>query len=198
MKISFGHTSFWTDSILNLCFKQSVHLFFIITLILFTTSCTKSPDPDVTDLIKVRTPTFTGLTSRNFTSASTTFTLAGECDPISRGLDWSRDGTTWTQFATDCASGTFSTNITLTSGQSHIRVRAKGKFSNSASASAHVRFLLPPTEPSVEFVQSSASDNSDNVGRGVQSSMNLVTDGIVITGPTKTVTTSVPGAVYGQ
>ncbi len=162
------------------------------------TACVGSPGPNVQDLIKIKAPTFNGASSKAFTTPSQVFTLSGNCDPLSRGIEYAKDTGSFTLVQNDCVSGTFSIPLTLTEGKTQISVRAKGKFSYSDSAVASIRFVLPPTAPYATMVQSSASDNSDLNGRGTQNTIGLNMTGESSSSSANRMEFNLPGVVYGQ
>jgi len=178
-------------------FNPCLHFSFAILLVLFTSACTKSPPPAVSDLVKIGAPNFAGANTKNFTSATQSILISGNCDKLSTELDYSEDGGAWTKFASNCTAGTFSVTVPLPAGMTHVSFRAKGHIDYSSSAIANVQFLLPPSSPTLEFVQSSASDQSDAVGPGAQTSMSLNMDGVIWSGAANNVITTMPGVVYG-
>jgi hypothetical protein len=158
--------------------------------------CAKSSNPQITEIIKTKQPTFGGLVSASFTTASATFSVSGECDKISKGIEYSLDQSTWTSVAPDCASGTFSFNVVLQSVL-NLYVRAKTKNGFTPAAHAYVRLLLPPTSPSMEAV--SAGMAGQEGIRSVSSTMSSSMTGVPMDdGSLKKMHTQLAGTVYGQ
>jgi len=175
-----------------------VQILFIFLSLPFFTACVGSPGPDVQDLIKIKAPTFSGSSTKAFTSPSQTFTLSGTCDPLSHSIEYAKDAGSFVIVQNDCLSRTFSIPLTLTEGKTTISVRAKGKFSYSDSAVASIHFVLPPTAPYVTMVQSSASDNSDLNGRGTQNTIGLNFTGESSSSAANRMEFNLPGVIYGQ
>lgn len=132
------------------------------------TACTKSPGGSVEELIKTNPPNFGGQLTKTFLSPSTSYLLSGNCDPISYGVEWSYNNSTWTEFTGGCPAGTFSLTVVF-AGRKTVYVRARTKTGYTATAIATIRLLLPPTSPQLNLVNGSNSDNED--GAGMQSSM---------------------------
>jgi hypothetical protein len=173
-------------------------LLFIFFVLLNLSACAASPGPSVQDLVKIKTPTFSGSIDKSFTTPSQIFTLNGECDKLSHAIEYAIGSGGYKQIAPDCLNGTFSIPLVLIGGKTTILVRAKGKFSYSGSATAQIRFLLPPTAPYETMVQSSASDNSDLNGRGTQNVMELNLTGESSTSSANRMDFNLPGVVYAQ
>lgn len=169
-----------------------------ILFTILTTACVPSPAPEVSDLIKIATPTFGGLTTKAFTTPSQTFTLSGECDKLAHSVEFALGTKAYIQIADKCADGTFTKTVTLTEGYTEIKVRAKGKFNYSDEATAKVNFVLPPTAPYQTMVQSSASDHSDLAGWGTQNTMGLNITGQSSTSSQHRMEIYLPGVVYGR
>lgn len=168
------------------------------SILLLFTGCIPSPPPEVSDLIKMATPSFGGLTTKNFTTPSQTFTLSGECDKLAHSVEFALGTKSYTQIADKCPDGTFTKTVTLIEGYTEIRVRAKGKFNYSDEAIAKVNFVLPPTAPYHTMVQSSASDHSDLAGWGTQNTMGLNITGQSSSSSSHRMEVYLPGVVYGR
>src|SRR5689334_7227375 len=83
-------------------FKQIRFISSWIVYTLLISSCMKSPPPQVSDLIKIKPPTFSGLSEKSFTVPSQVNIFNGECDPMTRLLQYNLDGGAWKDFGTDC------------------------------------------------------------------------------------------------
>lgn len=176
-------------------YRLAVMSIFVATSV----ACSQSPAPRVEELIKVTTPTLGGTIERHYTSPSQNFNLTGECDTTSRSLDYSLNGSTWTQFATDCSGETFTVpTLTLTEGLTKVYVRAWGKFSATSSAVANVRFVLPPSSPLLTFGSSVKSDSSDRKGIGTQNIVGDFIPGAPAAAGNLKLHTMVPGIIYSE
>ncbi len=132
--------------------------------------CVKSPPPQVSEIITIRAPTFLNKASTVISSPAVTYTLSGECDGRAVSTEYSIDDGAWTQV--DCINDAFSVGpLNLAQGYSIVKARSNGKFSTTATASATVRFLLPPTSDLITAATSSRSEKSDYIGSGTQNVM---------------------------
>ncbi len=162
------------------------HSLFVCCVYLFVTStiaCTKSPGGSVEELIKTAAPNFNGLLTQTFLSASTTYVLNGNCDPISYGVEWSYNNSTWTEFPGGCPLGTFTLTVNF-GGRKKVYIRARTKTGYTATAIATIKLLLPPTSPRLNLVNGSVSD--DEEGRGMQASLESVATALSDTTPAAT------------
>ena len=139
-----------------------------VCLILFTSGCTKSPPGTVEELVKTRPPTFSGQSTISIASPSNTYLLQGECDPISYGLEYSFNNSSWTQIAGGCANSAFQITVIFARTRK-VYVRAKTKTGYTGSAVATIRLALPPTSPQLSFVNGGSADAEDE--RGMQSGL---------------------------
>ena len=157
--------------------------------------CSATPDPSTEELIKTSVPTFSNSTERNFTTGTPQFTLDGECDPISFGLEYSYDQSNWTQISGGCKNSKFSIQVVVNTLKK-VYVRAKTKMGYTASAIASIRLVLPPASAAYAVV---TSGNAVTEGaRGAQNSMGLSMTGVPMVGASKKLNTDVTGIVYGQ
>jgi hypothetical protein len=146
------------------------HLNLCLSLGMALGACAPSGSPQVTEIVVTNPPTFGGLLKRSFTTTSFDYTLVGECDPISRGLEYSFDESTWISIPASCPSGGFSLPLRITRLK-HVYVRALTKTGTTADAVATIRYLLPPTSPMFTLVSSSRMD--DEGSAGMQSSAGI-------------------------
>lgn len=129
-----------------------------------TAGCAKtSSEPDIQELIVTRPPTFDGLASKSYIFPGTLNTISGECDPISKAIEYSFDKTSWTTIAGGCPASVFSVVVTA-NPRKRVYVRAKTKTGYTAYAAALVQLALPPTSPEVAAVVSSRSDQDGEFG----------------------------------
>jgi hypothetical protein len=149
----------------------------------------------VSELITTNPPTFLGKSTASFTTTTELFTLNGECDPKSKGLEWSQTGILWTTIAGGCTNGKFSFSLSIPH-QKVISVRAVTEVSHTSSAVATITFVQPPTSPTLQVV--TAGTQVDNGEAGVQFTMSEVTDGTPMVSATTQLDTHVTGIVYGQ
>lgn len=127
-------------------------------------ACAKtSSDPVIEELIKTRAPTFDGQASKTYIVPGTNNTITGECDPISKAIEYSFDSSTWTTIAGGCPASTFSVDV-ISNPRRRVYVRAKTKTGYTSSAQALVRLALPPTSAEVAAVVSSRSDQDGEPG----------------------------------
>lgn len=157
-------------------------------------ACTKSPGGSVEELIKTNPPNFGGQLTKTFLSPSTTYALSGNCDPISYGVEWSYNNSTWTEFSGGCPNGTFSLNV-LFAGRKLVYVRARTKTGYTATAIATIKLLLPPTSPQFNLANGSNSDNED--GAGMQSSTESLATALSATTGTVKIQSSSVDSAYG-
>lgn len=126
--------------------------------------CAKtSSDPEITELVSTRAPTFGGLSSKSYVFPGTLNTISGECDPISKAIEYSFDNSTWTTIAGACPSSVFSVTV-VSNPRKRVYVRAKTKTGYTTSATALCQLALPPTSPEVSAVVSSRSDQDGEIG----------------------------------
>lgn len=157
--------------------------------------CAKSQAPVIEELISTGAPTFGGSSQRSYTAPSRTFTLSGECDPISLGIEASIDSGSWRRVANDCLSGTFSFSVSLSSTRS-VRVRAKTRFGSTAHATAEIAYIVPPSSPTLTFV-SGGRVNQEN-SRGMQASLSSSHSGVPTQNGLVTLHLLPPGMTYGE
>ncbi len=129
--------------------------------VLYLTACAKSPSPSISPSVKIDPPKFDGNITK-LTTATQAFTLTGTCDSDVDGLQYSLDGTTWSDVGGGCTTtGTFTlranVNRTMT-----VSVRAKVKIFFSEPAQVVVSFVPPPTSTTLTFVSSSNSNSDRN------------------------------------
>jgi hypothetical protein len=157
-------------------------------------NCAKSPDPNVEEIIKISSPTFSnGLTQGTFLSASKTLNLRGSCDKKATLTEYSYDNKNWTKL--DCVGGRFQITLLLLP-RVILYARSKGKFNYSPVSKAIVRFVPPETAPTLTLVTSSKSDNSDDRGRGTQNVISHNFSGEILTDNVMYVQTMLPRMVY--
>ena len=157
----------------GLCLQGLGIPFFNLMTLLVLVGCSASPPPTVTELVSIKPPTFDGKLEKIFVTPAQTFTLQGECDPLTHLLEYSLDSEPYKTVEGACPTGRFSITVGLVR-EREVRVRAKGRFDYAKSvAHAVIRFTPPPTSPYLSLVQSSASDSSDFAGRGTQNTMSL-------------------------
>lgn len=162
---------------------------------LFALGCTTSPAPTVEELVKTRQPTFGGQTDRNYTTPATSFSLDGECDTTSYGLQYSFDNANWIDYPNGCASGTFTISFTLIN-RKDVYARSKTKTSYTAASHAFIRHLLPPTSPAFAFSPSNRSDEDGTGSPATQNVLGTVHTGTQMSNGTNKVFTHIPGIVY--
>lgn len=133
----------------------------LILICISFASCAKtSSDPQIEELIKTRAPTFQGQAAKTYIVPGTFNTISGECDPISKGLEYSFNNSAWTTFVSGCVSGDFSVNV-ISTPRRLLYVRAKTKTGYTSTAVATVRLALPPTSDMVAAVVSSRTDEEE-------------------------------------
>ncbi len=166
----------------------------VLCLVLsFTFGCTKSPGGSVEELIKTNPPNFDGQLTKTFLAPSTTYELNGNCDPISYGIEWSYNNSTWTEISGGCPNSTFKITVVFSSRKT-VYVRARVKTGYTATAIATIKLLLPPTSPSVNMVQGSVSDLEDSTG--MQGSLEVLATSFSGTNGTVKLKTSRVDAAY--
>jgi hypothetical protein len=158
-------------------------------------SCAKSPLPSVTELIPLHPPTFDSLSSKSFVIASPDTTINGECDLLSRGLQYSYDQTNWVDFADNCLKGTFSISVHV-NPYKDVYVRAKTKSGHTPAAHAFVHHVLPPTSTAATFVLSSRSDQTET--RGTQNAIGYTFTGIPSANGSAKLDLHVVGVAYDE
>lgn len=143
--------------------KLKVYLFLIFSMISIA-GCTKSPSGTVSQIRAIRSPTFSGASTKNFTAPSTPYALIGQCDVSSHGLQFSYDHITWTAVADGCAdSGNFSVTVSLVH-LLDVYVRAGTGAGFTSEAHALIALALPPTSESMQFVTSGAAGQDGVAG----------------------------------
>lgn len=173
-------------------FKQLCLLFICVSL----ASCAKtSSDPQIEELIKTRAPTFDGQAAKTYIVPGTFNTITGECDPISKGLEYSFDASNWTTFVSGCASGSFSVAV-ISAPRRLLYVRAKTKTGYTSTAVATVRIAVPPTSPVVAAVLSSRTDEDGE--RGGTNAFTYSFTGDASQNGAHTANFNIIGTAYGQ
>jgi len=121
---------------------------------LFTlAACTASNEPQSEELIKTNPPTINGASEINMTVPSVRYTIVGECDPISKGIEYSINDRPWKELATGCTTlGAFTLPNVYTPKNAKVMVRAKTKLGITSACTAYLRLVLPPTAPSFQLV----------------------------------------------
>lgn len=154
-------------------------------------SCMKSPPPSVSDLIPITAPAFSGANNKGIINTpSHTAVVQGSCDPKTFTLEYSTDNSTWTQIAGGCPTGQFSVSVAVPQ-YTNIYARAHSKLSTTSTAHALVRYLLPPTSPSLTLVNTSSSDDS-SLTQNASGSV----DGVTLQSASQIVTTYLPGVTF--
>lgn len=139
-------------------------LYCLPLIIISLVGCAKtSSDPEIEELVKTRAPTFDGQASKTYIVAGTNNTISGECDPLSKALEYSFDSTTWTTISGACPAGLFSVDV-ISNPRRQLYVRAKTKTGYTSNAYALVKLALPPTSPEVSAVISSRTDQDGERG----------------------------------
>jgi hypothetical protein len=160
-------------------------------------SCAKtSSDPQIEELIKTRAPTFDGLAAKTYIVPSSFNTISGECDPISKGLEYSFDNSTWVTFNSGCTTGTFSVAV-ISTPRRLLYVRAKTKTGYTSSAIATVRLAIAPSSNSVAAVISSRTDEDDGTA-GVTNAIHYNFTGDSSQSAAHIADFNIIGAAYGQ
>ncbi len=154
-------------------------------------ACMKSPSPSVSDLTPISAPVFNGANNQGIiNSASHTATVQITCDPKSYIVEYSLNNSTWTQIAGGCPTGQLSISLSLPQYQ-NVYARAQSKLSTTSTAHALVRYLLPPTSPTLTLVNMSSSDDSSltqNAGGSI--------NGVTMQSASQIVTTYLPGVTF--
>ncbi len=154
-------------------------------------SCMKSPPPSVSDLMPIEAPAFSGANNKGIiNSPSHTAIVQGSCDPKTYTLEYSTDNSTWTQIAGACPTGQFSISIAVPQYM-NVYARASSKLSTTSTAHVLVRYLLPPTSPSLTLVNTSSSDDSSLT----QNASGLI-NGVTLQSASQIVTTYLPGVTF--
>jgi hypothetical protein len=166
-----------------------------IASVLLFWGCAKSPLPTVTELIPVFPPSFDFKASKSFIISSPDTTISGECDPLSRGLQYSYDQSNWVDFSDSCADGTFSISVHV-NPYKDVYVRAKTKSGHTSAAHAFVHHVLPPTSSAATFVLSSRSDQTET--RGTQNAIGYTFTGIPSSNGSMKLDLHVTGVVYDE
>jgi hypothetical protein len=122
-----------------------------------------------------------------------TYLLQGNCDTRSSLLQYSYDGSNWSNISGACPSGSFSISIKI-AGATTVYAREKGRFSYTSVATAKVRFLAPPSSNSMEFVAASRSDLETD--RGIVSALGVSYSGEIFNSASHSLKTYIPGVVY--
>ncbi len=165
----------------------------LLLSVAFSAGCSKSGSPSIGELVVTRPPTFGGLLDHNYVTPVTTFSLAGECDPISYGLQYSYNNSSWTDIPGGCpANGHFTLNFLVTP-RKDVWARAVTKNGTSSSAHANVRLLLPPTSPAFSVAQSAGAEED---GNGNQSVMGINFDNKPMSSVFNKLYTDIVGIVY--
>ncbi|MGZ3770726.1 MAG: hypothetical protein ACXVCP_06085 [Bdellovibrio sp.] len=172
---------------------QSVRaVFFLLSISLMGCSL-ESPNPSVEDLIKVQPPSFNNNAGSVISSPTVNYLLSGTCDPNAYATEYSLDKNNWTEIS--CVNGSIKIPVTVT-GFIKVWARSKGKFKYSDISEVTIRYLMPPTSPSLVAVASSRSDSSDKVGQGTQNVLSQSFEGADLSNGSKRITTGLPRMVY--
>lgn len=128
------------------------------------TACAKiSSDPEIEELIKTRAPTFDGQASKIYIVPGVNNTITGECDPISKTIEYSFDSSTWVSITGGCPAGTFSVAV-HSAPRRHVYARSKTKTGYTSSGHAQVDLAVPPSSPEMNAVISSRTDDDGATG----------------------------------
>jgi hypothetical protein len=160
--------------------------------------CAKSPAPVVSDLVVIGQPLISGVADVNLTASSQMYLLNGTCDPNTYVLQYSYNGTNWIEHAAGCVNGTFSILVKIPIARD-VHVRARGKFSFTASAVAHIHFIAPKTSEFLgDTVTASRSEIevSDDPGTISQYVVSHNFTGETYTNATRAVHLLLPGVIY--
>ncbi len=183
----------------TISFLDKNNKFIFIFLIYFfnVVACTQSGNPRSEELIKTSVPTFSGNQNASFSTGTVLYTLNGECDTISKGLEWSYDNSSWTSIAGGCAAGAFSIIVSVPTFV-NVYVRALTKKGYTTPGIAHVQLILPPTTATFQFV--TAGNASSFVGGlpGINFTMSGTTTGNPGTSGSHNLETHLTGLVYGH
>ncbi|MDG0816173.1 hypothetical protein [Bdellovibrio svalbardensis] len=158
-------------------------------------ACAPSENPISEDLIKTSPPTFSGLTTQNYTTPSVTFELNGECDTKSFGLEYSFDEQEWIKIPDGCLNGTFKIGLTIAKSKT-VFARALTKKGRTSSSQATVRLVLPPTSPAFQTVTAGLS--SDEGSKALQFTMSSSIQGKTLVNADFNLNSNVVGVVYGS
>jgi hypothetical protein len=158
-------------------------------------ACTPSENPMSEDLIKTSIPQFSGGQSASFTTTTAAFTLYGDCDPISKGLEWSYDQKTWKPIDGGCNNGAFQLNIVVAKTK-NVYVRATTKMGYTPAAVAFVRFVLPPTTAAFQVVSAGTAIESDEPG--IQFTMSGTSTSTDMESPSARLDLHMTGLVYAD
>lgn len=138
----------------------SLHL-----MMLSLIACAKtSSDPEIEELFKTRAPTFDGQASKIYIVPGINSTVSGECDPISKGIEYSFNASTWVVLPGGCVAGAFSVTNVQATPRGHVYVRAKTKTGYTSSGHAQVNLAIPPSSPEMSTVISSRTDDDGATG----------------------------------
>lgn len=136
----------------------------LLLIMISLAACAKtSSDPEISELITTRSPTFDGQPYKFLILPSVNNTVTGECDPISKGLEYSSNTTTWTVLAGGCVGGSFSVSV-HSAPRGHTYVRAKTKTGYTPYAHVAINVAIPPSSPEVSAVISSRTDELGGAG----------------------------------
>lgn len=165
------------------------------SVLLVLAACVKSPPGKFGELVSIRPPTFGGATDKNFTTSSFTFTLTGECDGGSLGLEYSYDQTNWQELDPGCVDNGFSILLNPVSTLD-VYVRAKTKIGYTTNSHAWVRVLHPPTNPQVAFV--AAGNATEEFQHGTQYGLELNSTSETLSNGIMTIKNSLVDIIYDQ
>jgi hypothetical protein len=175
----------------------NLSFFLFFSSIVILSGCAKSPDPEVRELVASRPPTFGGLENRSYTTASSPYTLNGECEPRHYGLEISYDQINWSPLNPGCRpNGTFSFVVEVPS-EIEVFIRAKTKLGYTPISKAYVRLLLPPTSPFYANVTAGAV-RFPGFKMGIESTMSINFSNETLEDSDVKVFTGILGVVYSE
>jgi hypothetical protein len=160
--------------------------------------CFKSPPPTITELLQVSPPIFDYTHGNGFMLTSSRLTeLTGRCDRNSYGLEFSLNGgQSWAAVTGACPTGRFAFKIQVPKS-AEVFIRAKSKFSVTEASFIKVRYVIPPTSPTLSLVSSASSDDDEYEPKAA-SIISSTFSGTPMNSASYRVQIHVPGIVYAQ
>lgn len=143
----------------SFCLNHFVFVSSLLSVLVFTGGCSKSSDPEVSEIFPLQPPLIFGETNGSMVIPSPAFTIEGECDfQLVDTLEFRLfDEDKWRKVPGGCQSdGTYSFQTYLPR-KTVVSVRGKRDSLVSDPARYEFEFVKPPSAPLMDFVTSSNS-----------------------------------------